>query len=255
MIETNVAASGRRIIGPLVIVLTVFVWVGALEYAIRYPSASLWLAAVAAAAVAGLAASVTRRRPSRRSIILGMAVLFGTTAAVLLFAPGARWQQAVVVVSAVLALMLIRLPDVAHRSELQGRVMMFIMTMVMVFGWAAILSFGVFFSVRWWWLMLMAVVLTGVVAVIVWEDAGAAWVRWRRHLPFVLVLAAEMLLVIWWLPTTVVVGSVVATTMLMLALQIFRHLWLETWKPGRGRRYLIIGVTVVGLVLVTARWV
>ncbi len=140
-------------------------------------------------------------------------------------------------------------------DPLRGRFAAFIMTIVVwSFGFTA-LSWAVFLGLPLWRLLVVTVITSSLASVVVWLDAGLEPSRVWRTLGPTVVLTAEIWIVSWWLPTAVLVGTTVATTMCLLYTQVARHLWLHTWHPGRGRRYALVGLAVIGLTLLSARWV
>ncbi len=138
---------------------------------------------------------------------------------------------------------------------LRGRFAAFVMTVVVWgFGLSA-LSWIIFLGLPIWQFLVVTVVATCLASLVVWSDAGVQWPTiWRALVPTA-VIATEVWMVAWWLPTSVLVGTTVATTIAILYIQVARHQWLKTWNPGRGRRYLMIGLVVALLTLLSARWV
>jgi hypothetical protein len=67
-------------------------------------------------------------------------------------------------------------------------------------------------------------------------------------------LGAELAVVGWWLSTSVWTSSVLITVLGMMMVHMSRHVWLDTWKPGRGKRYILLGVSVMAMVILTAKW-
>lgn len=140
-------------------------------------------------------------------------------------------------------------------DPLRGRFAVFIMALSIWAGVYSGLSWAVFMGLQPWWLAIGGAALLVLTGWVVWQDAGIPWTRFRWPLVVSALFGAETVVVSWWLPTPLAVGATVATTMMVLYLQVNRHLWLNSWHPGRGRRYLWTGTAIIILSLLTARWI
>lgn len=140
-------------------------------------------------------------------------------------------------------------------DPLRGRFAVFAMTIVVWWTIISLLSWAVFLSLSVWWVVGGGAAVALLASLVVWWDAGVATETIRRALIPTAIIGLEVMAVSWWLPTAVLVGATVATTIIIFFIQVGRHLWLHTWHPGRGRRYVLTGGLVLALVLLTARWV
>lgn len=122
-------------------------------------------------------------------------------------------------------------------------------------GWYALLSAGVYLNLSPIVIIVGGAALSAVAAVLVWFEAGLSFRQVRWGLLAVAWLGAELLTLTWWLPTALVVGSVIGATTITLVVQATRHLWSGEWQPGRGRRYLVAGLTICLSALISARWI
>lgn len=252
-IEQTETDSGSRF-GVLVISLGV-IWFGVLEVLLRWPQVGIWVGFGVAALLTFWTSRWRTRERSRWSLPLAVALISLTSFGTLIFSSNHAAQHLVAILSAVTLTSFLDQAQQDLPDELRGRLASFAMAVCLWFGWLTMLSAGTFLSLAWWWLVIGGAVLTTMVAVVFWLEAGIEVVLFRRWLPAFAWLGAEVMIVTWWLPTSVFVGSVVAATILLLFLQTCRHLWRGQWEPGRGRRYLVTGLTIICLVLLTARWI
>lgn len=128
------------------------------------------------------------------------------------------------------------------------------MTIAYFSGVMALLSLGIFATQPWWVVISAGTVLYLLVAIIVWLDLEVPFMMFRRSLPWVAFLGAELMTVAWWLPTSVYVSAGLVTTLGLLFIHLCRHVWRRTWEPARGRRYVAVGLSIVAIILLTARW-
>lgn len=237
------------------VVLAGLLWLGALEWMIVQPAIGLWAVVLAAILIVVVGGLWLRLLGSRWLLMTHLFIVVVVSASTLSFVTERLWQHGVAIMGAALVLGAFRQAFEPSERMLRGRLAAFTMTIVMWFGWISILSLNVFTNMATWWFMIFGAILMTAVTTVVWAEADVPWRRFGRWLPVWAVLGAEMALVIWWLPTSILVSSIVATTIIMLFLQTARHYWLETWSADRGRRYIAVGSTIVGTVLLTARWI
>jgi hypothetical protein len=206
--------------------------------------------------ISGLSWYYLRHHLPRWALPLTVFVLLLASVAALSVVNIRWWQHSIAVISTVSLYLLLRGDDLITGQPQRGRLTSLTMAVAVFFLWLAALTFGVglYVPIPWWWLAIIAGVSTAAVAFVTWASIDVPVSRFRRALPWTAVVGAELMMAIWWLPTPSHVGAIVATTIIMLWLQACRHLWLNDWQPGRGRRYIIIGTTVVCLLLLTARW-
>ncbi len=140
-------------------------------------------------------------------------------------------------------------------DPLRGRFAVFSMTVAIWWMVISLLSWSVFLSLPLWWVIGGGGAAGVLASLVVWWDAGIQSGIIRRALLPTAFISLEIATVTWWLPTAVLVSATVATTLLIFYMQVGRHLWLHTWHPGRGRRYLLAGGAVLVFVLLTARWI
>ncbi len=201
---------------------------------------------------------IWRQWPGKRPgwlAIISLLFLLSSGAAVSVISL-AIWQYVILAASGIFfaaVLTIRRDPD----DVLAGRLINVVAALTVFFGWITFLSFGIgiFFIWPWWWLAISGALLTGAMSVIIWQTSGVPWHVSRRHLWLAVILGFEIMLATWWLPTVVFVGGILAATLVTLWAQTLRHIWLQTWEPGRGRRYLTVGLSIIMAVLITARWV
>lgn len=191
--------------------------------------------------------------PWTTEVTLDLVLLTSVTMAT--FLTSVLGRQVLAATSVGLLLMTLQGSQTSPIGALQGRITLFIMTVSMWFGWLSLLSLKIFLSWPIGLLIGLAAVLTMMVAGVVWLDGGVPPKKVWRSVWLAGWLGLELFIAIWLLPTSTLVGSVVATTIIMLWAQFCRHLWLQTWQPDRGRRYLTIGSAVIVVVLLTARWI
>lgn len=195
-----------------------------------------------------------RRQALTSAGAITIIMLMITGPAVISFISGIALQH-LVVISLVLLSWLAWNERNYHDHPLAGRLPAFINSITLLCVWVTLLSTTIYLNVSWWWMTIVAGVATVGVTMAIWLTSGLGWrtVRWG-YLVFAW-LGMELFALSWALPIAIFVRSVLATTILSLTIQASRHLWLEQWEAGRGRRYLIIGSTICLIVLITARWV
>lgn len=230
-------------------------WFTVLEIMMSHPYPGM----IAAAVVMLISmAWVFRRRGNLTSVWsfrIGSFLFLLTSAVALAFMTSPLSKHGLAVLSAVVLYIFFAQAEGDIPDELQGRITTFVMTVSFWFAIMSLLSFGIFVNGKWWQLVIAAVPIYTIIAAVIWLELGVSWLKFRHILPMIAWLGAELMLVAWWLPTSILVGSVVATIIGMLFLHLCRHIWLGTWKPGRGRRYIVIGVTIMLVVLLSARWI
>jgi hypothetical protein len=163
-------------------------------------------------------------------------------------------KYATLISSGILLWMYLRQATLPTSNELQGRMMIFLMTLSFWSGMVALYFLGVMVNWPWWRVISIGAVFYVVVATIVWLDLQVAFKTFRRALFPMFWLGAELAAIGWWLSTSVWVSSFIVTVLGMMMVHSTRHVWLNSWKPGRGKRYLILGITVLLSVLLTAKW-
>lgn len=231
-----------------------FLWAVALEL---YRFRPFYGLAVSVAVFLSISIWAFRHRQhlvSRRSFWLGIGIFLLASLGALSFFSLAVAQQTVILGTAVIIWFYLNQATHQTSADLQGRMAIFIMTATYFAGVMSLLSFAIFMVQPWWLVLIIGTILYTLVAVIVWLDLEVPWATFRRALPWVAWLGAELILVAWWLPTSIYVGSAVATIVGMMFINLGRHVWRGTWEINRGRRYLIISISVLLLVLLTARW-
>lgn len=229
-------------------------WALSLWVTITFPRIGLWFAA---GLIVLIPVVVLLTRPEARRWVLPSTVFFLLASS--LGAIGILsldlWKYLVIAASAILLASIVtqrRDPD----DPFGTRLINLSIALSIFFSWVVLLSFGVgiFLIWPWWWLAIAGGAITGMSAVILWMAGRVPWKRFRFALPLVILVGAEMMVVSWWLPTVIYVGAIVSTTALMLWFQVLRHIWQGNWQSGRGRRYLLVGIGVCSIVLLTARW-
>jgi len=229
-------------------------WAGALEWFRLQPQWGLVGVLVVFIIISLWAFQHRQRLVSRRSFWLAIAVFMVTMVGMMSFLTNIIAQHVMTGGTALVIWFYLQQATNPTPEELQGRVMTFMMTWAYWAGMLALLSFGIFTVQPWWLLTIIGAMLYLMVAAIVWLDLQVPWEKFRRALPWMAWLGAELMLVVWWLPTSTYVGSIVATAVGMLFVHLCRHVWFNSWSPGRGRRYIIMGLGIIALVLITARW-
>lgn len=245
-------------------------WLAGLELLIWSPDRGrvLWIAitVLAAVMIVTLTQKIlnTRRRHRPPHGPLGALIIFIASAAATVFAgtlttvTSELWRNlpahavALAGASLLFGWLMHQSREVLH--PLRGRFAVFAMTICLwELGYAAS-SWAVFLSLPVWWTVGGMTGLTALAAMVVWWDAKISTPVIVRGLPLVALAGGELWLAAWWLPTAVFVGTTVATTALILYVQVARHSWLNTWHAGRGRRYVLTAASVIGVALLTARW-
>lgn len=230
-------------------------WAGVLWWTIGFPRVGGW-------AAAGLAVFIAlagwRWLPSQSKWLSPVSLIWfcWSSLAVIGVVSSQGWQIMILLASvAFLAWQLTHDQSQVH-DRTTTRLTHLLTGISLFFSWMVLLSFGVgvVWLLPWWWLPIGAAGLTVLAAAQVWSGAGIPWKRFRGSLFMVGLSGASLMLATWWLPTVVYVGSIVAVTAVTLWLLTLRHVWLGDWQAGRGRRYLVVGVSIIGLILVTARW-
>lgn len=234
--------------------LIALLWVGALEWYRVNPKIGAIAMVVVFAATSIWAYRHRQHLVSRGSFWLGITVYAVTGLGALSFVSTPFSQHLVIAIMSIVAWFYLRQAVRPTSSELQGRTATFVMSLVYFSGVMSLLSLGIFARQPWWVVVGGGTVLYTLVAAIVWLDLEVPLRNFRRSLPWMAFLGAELMGVAWWLPTSVYASSILVTTIGVLFIHLGRHVWGDTWRPARGRRYLAIGLAIVVLVLLTARW-
>jgi hypothetical protein len=231
-------------------------WIGLMEFTLRAPRIGIVFTLAAAVAIPALSWLWLHHHVPRWGLPLAVFVLLLSAVAAFSVVNIRWWQHVVVGISAVALYWLMRGDDVAAGQPQRGRITSFTMALAVFSLWLSELTFGVglYVAVPWWLLAVIAAGSTAAIAFVTWATIDVPIGRFRRGLIWSALLGAELMVALWWLPTPAHVGAIVATTVIMLWLQAGRHMWLNDWRPDRGRRYVIIGGAVISLVLLTARW-
>lgn len=240
--------SGPGFVAPAV------VWLASLEMAVRYHRVGLIIAAGVGLFLIVWSAWQWRLKIVNSVVGVATAMLVITTLGGLSFAAG-TWAQQICIVVSVLTLWLVGQQRHRQHDDLRGRTMAFATALFIWLTWFSFLSASVYLNIKIIWLLLGASIMTAAAAHLVWLESGIDPRRYRWALFAIAWFGAELFAVTWWLPTSIFVGSAVATTVVALMIQSSRHLWKGHWEPGRSRRYLFIGSTVITLVLLSARWI
>lgn len=231
------------------------IWFLMIEAMLRWQQVGVWVALGYAVFIAILATRWRTRERSRWSLPPAILLISLTSLGAVLFTSNNLAQHLVAGLSALSLISFLDQAQHAMADELRGRLASFTMAVVLWFGWMTLLSAGTFFPLSWQWVVAGGATMTGLVSLVLWLESGIGWRTFGGWLPAVVWLGAEVMVVTWWLPTSVFVGSLVAVTVLTLFLQAARHIFQQRWEPGRGRRYAIVGVSIITVVLATARWV
>lgn len=229
------------------------VWFGALEL-MRLRPAFGWVVVAATAVIFCLLASRFGRGSVKFVSVVGTLLMLLGGFGMLFFISGTVVQHVITAAAGIMLMVWFQHQRSAESSEVRGRAMAFLMTLAVASIWSAILHFGILLNVQWWILALGGLTLSFLTALVMWMEFGIPWKKLRAAGFMMAVLGAELTIAVWWLSTSVFVGAVIATTALMLMIRVGRHIMLQTWKTGRGRRYLAIGLTIILLMLFTARW-
>lgn len=230
-------------------------WAIALTATVIWPNVGIWFMP-AAVVVMTLFLWRFDQANEPRWLRPSITFFFSATSGVALFIAGSLWSQVLVVIISV-GLLAWYLGLAANTDQTTiGRVVNLILALAIFFFWLALLSLaaGLYIVVPWWWLIVSASLVTTAVAVMQWAAGGVPFHTYRSALPLIAVMAAELFTAVWWLPTVVTVGSTIAATVIILWLQVCRHIWQGSWAAGRGRRYLVVGFSLVMLLLISARW-
>ncbi len=230
------------------------VWLVALEAAARYNRLGLFIAIGVGLIIAGWSIWQWRRGQLTSVVTVAKVLAVITSIAGLSFVAGPWPQQIVILVSAGL-LSLIERQRLRRHDQLRGRTMALATAVLTWFGWFSLLSASVYLNIKLPWLIVGAAVVTAAAAHLVWLEAGIDPRQYRWGIMALAWFGAELFVATWWLPTTVLIGSTAATTILALTIQASRHLWKGHWEPGRSRRYLLVGTTVLLIIFVSARWI
>lgn len=232
-------------------------WLGALLFTIARPKPGVYVTAAVLLGLVWLTLWLAQQREElarpRLAALATLLYLMATFGAIS-FTGSHLTQQVIAVVSAIVFFLSSRHWHRTKEPLFRGRVAAFMMTFAVAGLWYTLLSANVLVVLSWYWLLVLAAGLTMAVAVVVWREAALPWPHVRQALPAVIIFGVEVMLATWWLPTVPFVGTIIATTMLMLTLQFTRHIFKGDWTPGRGRRYMAIGMAIVIIVLATARW-
>lgn len=246
-------ASAQSRISGAGFVAPALLWLIGLEMAIQYHRVGLIIAAGIGLILIAWAAWQWRLKISNSVVAVATAMLVVTTLGGVSFVAGA-WAQQIIIVASVLTLWLVGQQRQRQHDSLRGRTMAFATALFIWLTWFIFLSASVYLNIRVVWLMIGASIMTAAAAHLVWLESGIDPRKYRWGVVAVAWFGAELFAVTWWLPTSIIVGSAVATTVVALLIQASRHLWSGNWEPGRSRRYLVIGSTIITLVLLTARW-
>ncbi|MBI5405328.1 MAG: hypothetical protein HY976_03835 [Candidatus Kerfeldbacteria bacterium] len=239
----------------VVVVSIGLVWFAIIEAMLRWQQAGVWTALGFALLIAVISTRWRTRERSRWSLPPAVLLICLSSLGAVLFTSNNLAQHLVAGLSAISLISFLDQAQHEMADELRGRLASFTLAVALWFGWMTLLSAGTFFPLDWQWVVAGGAAMTGVVGLVLWLESGIALRDFIRWLPAVVWLGGEVMLVTWWLPTSVFVGSVVAVTVLTLFLQAARHIFQHRWEPGRGRRYVVVGTSIITIVLATARWV
>lgn len=236
--------------------LLVLFWVLALEWTIARPGVGLFVTGAVGLLILVVVWWWIRRYSNWWPRVAALALVQVSSLGVLTVVATMGWQHVLAVGSGWLLWLALRADQRNLGAIMAGRTASVSMFTAVLFSWLVILSFGigVFVVWPWWSLAIGGAGLSVLAAVVTWSAADIPLRKSWSYLPWVAVGGFELMLASWWLPTPVYVGSIVGVTVLMLWLQAMRHVLIGDWEPGRGRRYLVVGGSVIGAVLVTARW-
>lgn len=229
-------------------------WSGVLWWFLRQPAMGIWYALGLAVLVSLWAYRHRQHLVSPRSFWWGTAVFLLASVTMISFVTSSVAKYATLVMSGILLWAYLRQAIQQTNEELQGRMMIFIMTLSYWSGMASLYFLGIMMSWPWWQIFSIGAIWYAMVATIVWLDLRVALKTFRRALLPMVWLGAELAAVGWWLSTSVWTSSVLVTVLGMMMVHMSRHVWLDTWKPGRGKRYILLGVSVMAMVILTAKW-
>lgn len=229
-------------------------WLASLEFAIRNHRIGLFALIAVALILIFVAIWQWRKKTSTSVAALATGLTLIITIAGISFAPG-FWPQHVVAIMSASLLIFIGQQRLRQHDDLRGRTTAFTTALLLWLSWFSLLSASIYLDVRLAWLVIGAAVISTLAGWLVWLESGLTWRQCRIGLLAMGWLGAELFVVTWWLPTTTYVGSAVATTILALVIQANRHLLEGRWEPGRAKRYLVIGTTIISVVLLSARWI
>ena len=245
----------RSSLQPWLVAVFCLAWAGAFELFGRWIVPGGIVAFLVMVAIMATIRMMRKILPNSWSAMVGTAVIFLTSVAAFIFMTTVLGRQLVIVTSAGLLVVLLHSEEHSPVELLQGRTTLLAMVVSYWLGFVGLLGMKVFLNWPLWILCLAAGVLTLAVAGVIWSEAGVP--HWKVRLPLIFSawLGAELYLGMWALPTALFVGSAVGATVALLWIQATRHMWLNSWRPERGRRYLALGATIIVVVLLTARWI
>lgn len=231
------------------------IWAAVQWWYLQQPHVGLWVCVGVAIIVSMWAYRHRMKLVSPRSFWLGTLVFLISSLSVISFISDDRTKILTIIATGMMLWLFLRQAIQATSDELQGRMMTFAMTLSYWFGMVSIFYLSVVAIRPWWQVVIGGSVLYLLVATIVWLDLRVPAARFRHAFFPMLWLGAELALIGWWLSSSVLVAAFVVTVPGMLMIHLCRHVWLESWKPGRSRRYLVFGLSLLVLVILTARWI
>jgi hypothetical protein len=249
------SASRQRLLARLTLVGLAAVWLGAIELVINTLLVGAIAIALASALVIGWTFFGRHQVTSRLALRIGMILILISTIGALVFLPHGALIQLLCWGSAALVFIYGQQATEPTPTLLQGRLTTFAMVVVIWLILLASLSWAVYINGQWWEVGLVGLVTVPLVATVICLELGVAGRQIRSIIPWLAGLGAELFIATWWLPTAVIVGATVTTVVVTLFIHAVRHVWVGNWQPARARRYLIIGLAIVSLVLLTARYI
>ncbi len=239
---------------PWTVIVTAVIWLGSLEFAILNHQLGLYSAIGVGVVLVASSLWQWWKHWATNVAALTTIVIAVTTLTSLAFVPGG-WEQQVVVAMSVVLLWLVGRQRLRLHDDLRGRTMAFATAVLVWFSWFSALSASIYLNLNILWLMGGAAIMTSVSSLLVWIESGLTWRQYRWGMLMMVWLGAVLFIVTWWLPTSLLVSSTVSTVFVALVIQATRHLLKGHWEEGRSRRYLMVGLSLIVLVLATARWI
>lgn len=230
-------------------------WIAVQWWFLQQPRVGLWIALGLGVVIALWAYRHRTVLVSPRSFWLGTALFLLSSLSIISFVTSNIAKVSLSVSTGLMLWFFLRQAIVKTNDELQGRTMTFVMTVSYWFGMVVIFFLGVVAFRPWWQVVLAGGFLYALVATIVWLDLQVPIARFRRALFPMLWLGAELALLGWWFSTSVWVSSLVITVIGIMMVHLCRHVWLDSWQTGRGKRYIALGTSIIVMTLLTARWI
>ncbi len=244
----------NTVVIPWTMIVEVVIWFTALELAIRDHIVGLYIAAGIAVLLFIVSFLQWRRGWSTNVAALASSLIIIATLGGIVFVPG-PWPQHAIAALSVVLLWLVGLQRLRIHDDLRGRTMAMVTAVLLWLFWYSLISASIYLNLQLVWMVLAASMISALAALLVWLESGIAFRVFRIGLLVMAWFGAELYIVTWWLPTSILVGSAIATTIMALLIQASRHLWKGYWEPGRSRRYLVVGIVITAILLLTARWI